>query len=205
MQLRLCSKLTLETYLSQQAWLSATLQSCPLHPGRDCGLARHGSYLRKHPQPIPIARWYCRAGHTTFSLLPDFLSSRLPGTLAEVELVAAAAEGPGPVDSVCYELRAGAVEHEVSWQAAKRWAARRRVMFVITLTAVVGIFADRLAEVRTAAELRARLGAEPALVALREIVAPHLGSLPPPLGFGPRLKASAEQRRRLQHNTGPAP
>ncbi len=34
---------------------------------------------------IKIPRWYCRKAHQTFSLLPDFLSSRLPGTLVEVE------------------------------------------------------------------------------------------------------------------------
>ena len=34
-----------------------------------------------------IARFYCRKGHTTFSLLPDCLASRLSSTLAAVEEV----------------------------------------------------------------------------------------------------------------------
>ena len=39
-----------------------------------------------------IARWYCRESHTTFSLLPDCLAARLPGTLDALEAAAVAAE-----------------------------------------------------------------------------------------------------------------
>jgi hypothetical protein len=39
---------------------------------------------------MQVARWYCPTGHTTFSLLPDCLASRLSGTLdADEEVVAA--------------------------------------------------------------------------------------------------------------------
>jgi hypothetical protein len=55
--------------------------------GRAIGQARHGTYSRKFPIGIKIARWYCRKGCITISKLPDCLSSRLPGTLIEVETV----------------------------------------------------------------------------------------------------------------------
>ena len=41
---------------------------------------------------MQISRWYCPTGHTTFSLLPDCLASRLPGSLDEVEQVVAIVE-----------------------------------------------------------------------------------------------------------------
>ena len=45
-------------------------------------VARHGSYTRVTPQGLRIARWYCPEGRQTFSLLPDFVTARLPGLLA---------------------------------------------------------------------------------------------------------------------------
>jgi hypothetical protein len=32
---------------------------------------------------VRIARWYCPEGHRTFSLLPDFLAAKLPGSLCQ--------------------------------------------------------------------------------------------------------------------------
>lgn len=49
------------------------------------GFARHTAYERKSLTGAFIARGYCRLGHVTVSLLPDFLASRLPSTLVEVE------------------------------------------------------------------------------------------------------------------------
>ena len=53
---------------------------------------RHGTYPRLSPPGARIARWRCRQGHCTFSLLPDCLAARLPGDLAEVEAVVGAVE-----------------------------------------------------------------------------------------------------------------
>jgi hypothetical protein len=62
-------------------------------PNGGCGFARHGTYYaRGTPPGTEIARWYCLTGHCTFSLLPDCLAARLPGTLAEVESVVRAVE-----------------------------------------------------------------------------------------------------------------
>ena len=84
--------LTGEQYVTVQGWRNATLMRCPHHPGGGCSLARHGTYPRKTPAGVRIARWYCPESHTTFSLLPDCLAARLPGTLAELEEAVATAE-----------------------------------------------------------------------------------------------------------------
>jgi len=87
MQLRFSTNISVEQYIQQKAWKYAELDQCPLHPEGGCKLARHGTYSRKFPDGAKIARWYCSDGRTTFGLLPDCLSSRLPGTLIEVETV----------------------------------------------------------------------------------------------------------------------
>ena len=87
MQLRFDTNFPVEQYIQRKAWRDAELDQCPLHPEGGCKFARHGTYSRKSPDGVKIARWYCPDGGTTFSKLPDCLSSRLPGTLIEVETV----------------------------------------------------------------------------------------------------------------------
>lgn len=182
-QLRFNSKLTLEDYLSQQAWRSATLPSCPID-GAECRPARHGCYWRKFPQPVPIARFYCARAQTTFSLLPDFLASRYRGTLNEFEQVCVAAESTDAL-AICNGIRPLDVTVSISARSAQRWVARRIVLFRITLLALLGVAVERLHGVQTATHLRERLGCVDALVALRALASRNLASLPPPLGFGP--------------------
>jgi hypothetical protein len=64
-----------------------------MHPRQQCGFVRHGTYARKTPAGTLIARWYCRLGHCTFSLLPDHLAARFPDTLNQT------AEQPTPTSS----------------------------------------------------------------------------------------------------------
>ena len=64
---------------------------------------------RKTPRGARIARWYCPHSHTTFSLLSDCLAARLPGTLDELEAVAAAAEQAPSVAAAANRLRTDAV------------------------------------------------------------------------------------------------
>jgi hypothetical protein len=99
-QLRYACELTGEEYVSQGAWRKASLPRCPLHPKGGCGFARHGTYARVTPPGTQIARWYCPAGHRTFSLLPDCLAARLSGTLAEVEAVVRAVEQAPSLEAV---------------------------------------------------------------------------------------------------------
>jgi hypothetical protein len=49
---------------------------------------------------MPIARFYCPRAKTSFSMLPDFLSSRYSGELAEFESACVAAESTDSL-SVC--------------------------------------------------------------------------------------------------------
>ena len=88
-QLRYPTEHTGEQYVSAEAWSAARLPRCPNHPHGGCSFARHGTYRRKTPAGTLIARWYCPESHTTFSLLPDCLAARLPGTLDEMEAVVA--------------------------------------------------------------------------------------------------------------------
>ena len=59
----------------------------PIAARGGCGFSSHGAYERKCPAGTLIARWYCPQGHRTFSLLPDHLAARFPGTLSEIEHV----------------------------------------------------------------------------------------------------------------------
>ena len=109
-QLRYACEHTGAEYVRQRAWLNASLPRCPLHPQGGCGFARHGTYERRSPPGTRIARWYCPAGHRTFSLLPDWLAARLPGTLAEVEAAVVAVEQAGGLEAACADLRP-----EIEW------------------------------------------------------------------------------------------
>jgi len=202
-QLRLEQKLTVAEYVTQRAWESATLAQCPLHPEGGCGICRHGTYPRKFPEPLQIARAYCAKGKTTFSLLPDCLASRLPGELDAVEQAAAAVEAKG-VAKAAEELRPAAAD-AVTSISAERWARRRAAHFKGILAAVIGLLPDRLAGISTVSGLRDRLGTVHALRLLREIAASHLHALPPPLGFGPRPRRRVRRGGSFQHDQGPDP
>lgn len=212
MQLRYQTGLTSEEYVSQQAWRDARLERCPLHPKGGCGFSRHGTYGRKSPAGVRVARWYCRKGQTTFSLLPDFLASRLPGTLEELEAVVEKVEvspsvqlavEPKPsLDDDCRER----LRPDIDLLGALRWTRRRVRLVHAALTALVGLFPELFAGCQPTIISFRRVLAEPSvLVALREIAASHLAALPPPLGFGPRPRPRRRVRTRHQHDQGPDP
>ncbi len=79
-------ELTVEEYVSREEWRNASFPPCL--KGRDacdCGLMRHGTYGRKTPIPMRVARFDCRACQTTISRLPDFAAARRRGSLQEIE------------------------------------------------------------------------------------------------------------------------
>lgn len=201
-QLRLTTGLTSEEYVSRQAWRDATLECCPLHPQGGCGFARHGTYERVEPAGARIARWYCRKGHCTFSLLPDCLAARFTGSLAAFEEAAACAEQAESLERAADRLRPEVTD----LFAAVRWLRRRRRLLTHLFSVLRGLlpalFADCLPQ---AGVLRARLGCDCALVRLRAIAAHWLGVLPPPLGFGPWPEAGGDSNAAHQHSTGPDP
>jgi len=119
-QIRYECDLTGEEYVTQKGWRNASLNHCPLHPGGGCGFTRNGTYERCFPPGTRIARWYCRRGRCTISLLPDCLSARLPGTLSEVEAVVGRVEQARSLESACLDLRL-----QVELPSVLRWVRRR--------------------------------------------------------------------------------
>ena len=137
-QLRYHSGLTSEQYVNAEAWCAARLERCPNHPHGGCSFARHGTYSRKTPVGTRIARCYCPESHTTFSLLPDCLAARLPGTLAELEAVVAAVEQTPSLISAADQLRSD----EIELPGALRWLRRRVRLVHNALRHVLGLLPD---------------------------------------------------------------
>jgi hypothetical protein len=198
-QLRHCTTLTSGEYVTQKAWRQASLEVCPRHPRGGCGLARHGTYARVDPPGMRVARWYCPEAQETFSLLPDCLSSRLSGSLDETEAAVLASESSG------VEAAAQALREEVELPGALRWLRRRRRGVHAAVLALMTALPGRLGTVAEVRGIRAFLGTERALVALRDIGAAHLQALPAPIGFHPPLSARGGSASRFQHETGPDP
>lgn len=200
-QLRFATGLTSESYVSRQAWREASLPCCPLHPGGGCGWARHGTYVRVQPAGARVPRWYCRAGHRTFSLLPDCLAARLPGTLAEVERVVATVEQAKSLEAAADELRP-----DIDLPGAVRWVRRRVKAIHGALTTLLGLLPERfLGCLPRVLSLRESLALAHPLPVLREIAAPFLPGLAPPLGLRPPPAGGGERRRSSQQQPGPDP
>jgi hypothetical protein len=200
-QLRFECPLTGAEYVSQQAWLNASLPRCPLHPHGGCRLARHGTYERVSPPGTRVARWYCPEGHCTFSLLPDCFAARRSGTLTEVEAVVRAAEQAPSLETLCREQRL-----DIELPGALRWVRRRVQDVHAALAALKGLLGEPLLRVEpTVTAFAAHLEVEAVLVVLRGIAAPWLGALPAPLGFAPRASGARPAPTRSQHRAGPDP
>jgi hypothetical protein len=153
---------------------------------------------------MQIARWYCPTGHTTFSLLPDCLASRLSGTLDAVEEVVATVETKVAAGS-SIEKAAGEIRPDIDLPGALRWVRRRLGSVRMVLLALVTLMPGRLGNEPRLKSVREVLGTDQALVRLREIGAAHLGVLAPCVGFGPRPKRRWQRRRRNQQGAGPDP
>lgn len=201
-QLRFATGLTSDQYVTRQAWRQASLPRCPLHPRGGCRLARHGTYARVDPPGTRIARWYCPQGHRTFSLLPDHLAARFPGTLHEIEQVVAAVEQASSLEAAADRLR----RDDISLPSAMRWTRRRVRLVRSLLTILIGVFPQLLLGCApTLQAARIRLGCDSVLVKLRQFAQPYLHALPRPLGFGHPLAAGGERKASRQHHTGPDP
>ncbi len=201
MQIRYECDLTGEEYVTQKAWRNASLKHCPLHPEGGCGFTRNGTYERSFPPGTRIARWYCRRGHCTFSLLPDCLSARLPGTLAEVEAVVGRVEQARSLEAACSGLRI-----EIELPGVLRWVRRRVQAIHAALNTIKGLMPERFAGCEPLLGAFAEhLGVEGVLPVLRSIAASYLPSLPAPLGFSPRPSQGGEPNRSHQHPAGPDP
>lgn len=201
-QLRFASGLSSADYVTAEGWHLATLACCPLHPRGGCGFARHGTYARASPPGTRIARWYCPTGHCTFSLLPDHLAARFPGTLSEIEQVVATVEQAQSLEAAADRLRGD----DITLPSALRWVRRRVAPVRRLLTIMVGLFPQWLQGcVPQIIAVRERLVCDEALMLLRELAAAHLQSLAPPLGFLPPLLLAGEHQAGVQHHMGPDP
>lgn len=201
MQVRFATGLTSEEYVRQEGWRSARLERCPFHPGGGCGLARHGTYERVSPPGCLVARLWCPTAHASISLLPDFLCSRLTGSLAEVEAVVAAADAAPTQEAASEALRP-----EIELPGALRWLRRRRHLVHAGLAAAIGLLPGLLAGCEPSVpSIRSALGAEVVLVRLRDRAGQYLRHLPPPLGFGPRPARRRPSPTALPQEAGPDP
>jgi hypothetical protein len=201
-QLRFDTGLAGAEYVTRELWRSASLPFCPLHPQGGCGFSRHGSYERKTPADTRIARWYCPQGHCTFSLLPDHLAARFPGTLAEIEQVAAAAQAADSLEACAHALR----PEPIGLPGALRWL-RRRLDVVRTLLPIVVTLLPQLMQgcAPTVAAMRRHLGVDEVLSTLRDVLAEHLPALAFPLGFLDRAPSGGARGGGVQQHMGPDP
>lgn len=149
-----------------------------------------------------IARYYCPESHTTYSLLPDCLSSHFRGDLADVEAVVARVEQSKSIEAAADFLRSV----DISLPSAVRWIRRRlhpvRAALLAMFTLLPQIFAGCTPSV---GEARRILCTTSALPVLRELSADRIAALPPPLGFGPRVKPRRRRRERRQQKVGADP
>jgi hypothetical protein len=148
-----------------------------------------------------IARWYCRQGHRTFSLLPDCLAAHLPGSLAELEAVVGSVEQARSLEAACADLRL-----EIELPGVLRWVRRRVQSVHASLHLLKGILPELFEGCEpTLAAFSQRLGVAGALSALRQIAAPYLVFLPAPLGLRRRRPGGGEYDLGPQHPVGADP
>jgi hypothetical protein len=201
-QLRYETGLAGAEYVTKEAWRLASLKRCPVHPQGGCNFARHGTYGRKSPPGTLIARWRCAPAHCTFSLLPDHLAARFPGTLCEIEQVVATVEQEKSLEAAADALRGTSV----MFPSAVRWVRRRVAPVRASLTTVVGLFPQLLLGCAPSiVALRGYLGCEQVLMVLRALAQVHLQALPRPLGFHYRCQAGAKRKRPRQQYMGRDP
>lgn len=183
-QLRHSTRLSELQYVIRQGWLDASLSVCPNHPQGGCLFHRHGHYVRKSRHgAVRIVRYYCRTSRTTFSLLPDCLAARLPGTLSQLEAVVSSMQsGASPLQAA----RAAREVYPVEAHGMRAWARRRQALVEHCLAVVITMFPMRFSGCppRVVA-VRRRLSGEPALAALRRLCDSQLQSVPAPVGFLP--------------------
>lgn len=203
MQILFETTMTSEQYVSEQRWQEATLLSCPVHPSGGCGIRAHGSYRRKTPTGLRVARFYCAEGHVTISLLPDFMAASFSGPLSEFEQAARVAEQAASVAAAAQQLRPELGDE----RSAARWLRRRLSALKSGLTALVTSVPELFGVAPTLSAVAARLAvaADRVLAAARVRATPLLDRIATPLGFRHRSLLSAKNAESMQQSMGPAP
>ena len=138
----------------------------------------------------------------TFSLLPDCLAARLPGTLRTLEAVVNEAERASSLAAAAAVLRPG----PVGLEGAARWVGRRVERVRHVLGVVRGMRPDLLAGCPPEmGAVRVRLLSAAALGVLRAELGKQLSAVPAPLGFLPHGLGRRTRRGRIQQRMGPDP
>jgi hypothetical protein len=180
MQIPLRTSSSVDAYIRNREWRDVRLPACPMHPSGGCSFARHGSYERSSPSGLRIARWYCPEGQRTFSLIPDFLASRLPGLLHSIEESIVTACAAKSREAAADLLRGP----DVTLPSAVRWLRRRIGSVRASLDAVrrkvPGAFIGALEKDFSGISF----DAGSVLLGLRRSLSPQiLSAIPAPLGF----------------------
>ena len=203
MQVRLNLSMTIDEYILLEVWETVTISHCPIHPDQDCRIRRHGSYPRKYPKQMGVARYFCYTGEITFSLLPDFLCSRVAGTLEEVEAVVSMIENTADIESsdetgldsmsvtdLALNGKVEKTEMDVNLYDSivndSRWAYRRLNWVFNILTMMIALFPELFGDCRpTLASFRSVLGDGSILVKLRILAGEKVHELALPVGLNP--------------------
>lgn len=178
MQIRYSVNVSASEYNKQKLCEKATLHRCPIHPEGGCGIRSHGTYIRKWPIELKISCWYCRMGHTLISLLPDFLPSRLSGTLKKVEEVVLEVQKYPSLEKASEKIRP-----DIELPGALRWICRRINYVKDILTRGAGILPQFGFE--NLKQLQKIFKIDLVLPHLREILETHLHKLPHIIGLIP--------------------
>lgn len=157
------------------------------------------------PVGVRVARLLCPEAGVTISLLPDFLASRLSGTLSEVEAVVEAAETATSQEAALEQVRPAAAPDAVTLPGGLRWLRRRLSAVRAALLAAVTLVPALSGCRPTLSALRERLVTSEVLVALRRVAAAHLAAMSSPLGFRARARQRRSERKRSPHEVGPDP
>jgi hypothetical protein len=156
----------------------------------------------KEPGGILTAPWYCRQGHRTFSLLPDYLAARFPGTLSEIERLVATVEQARSLETATDARRSD----PVSLTSAVRWVRRRVGPVRRLLTVLVGLLPQFfLGCAPTIGALRRRVSCAQVLMSCSELAQVHLQALSRPLRFEHPSYTGGERNPRPQQHMGPDP
>lgn len=202
MQIRLRTELTAEQYINAEQWGNAKFWPRELRPG--AGFRRHGTYGRRKPNGLRVARWYNRDKHLTVSALPDFAAARVSSSLAEIEDIVADVEQAS--GEMSFEHIAGNLRRDIGLPGAMRWVRRRMLWVSVALTTLRGLAADKLTGCALSVEqFRLRLGTECVLARAREIATRNLARFPAPVGLSPLPKSGKRRRKSAQHKSGSDP
>jgi hypothetical protein len=147
-----------------------------------------------------VARYRCPEARVTFSLLPDFLASRLSGTLDDVERVVCAVEGARSVEAAADMLRP-----DIELPGAVRWVRRRLSPIRAALVVIATLMPGTLPSTLNLRAVRAHLDTEHALMDLRALADKHLVGIRWPLGLRPPESGGGPRGGRRQHETGTDP